>query len=263
MRALSSLPLTDRGLHYGDGLFETMRVVDGHIRLLDRHLGRLVAGAGRLAIPLPPMDTLRSSLEHAAEGHRDGVLKLIVTRGAGGRGYLPDEHPDPSVVLLRYPAIDPDTVNAPVTVRLCDLRIARQPVLAGIKHLNRLEYVMARAEWRDPAIAEGLLLDTSGYLIEGVVSNVFFVREGRLFTPGLHQCGVAGVMRAHVMACAERLGIRVEEGGWRLDDLLCADEVFLTNSQSGMRPVVRLSGHRTWAVGDLTRQLQLALGADA
>lgn len=263
MRVLNALSLTDRGLHYGDGLFETMCVVDGRIRLIERHMERLALGAERLAIPLASMDTLRYSLEHAAEGHRDGVLKLIVTRGTGGRGYLPDEHPEPSVVLLRYPAVDPDTVNAPATVRLCDLRLARQPLLAGIKHLNRLEYVMARAEWRDPAIAEGLLLDTSGFLVEGVVSNVFFVREGLIFTPKLHQCGVAGVMRAHVMDCAGRMGFTVEESGLRLADLLCADEVFLTNSLTGIRPVVRLSGHRTWPVGEITRQLQAGLWVGA
>lgn len=263
MHLLDSLPLTDRGLHYGDGLFETMAVVDGHVRLLERHLARLHHGADRLGLPLPDMGELRAMLEQAAREHAEGVLKLIVTRGSGGRGYLPPEEGEPSVILLRYPPVDAESLQAPVVARLCELRLSRQPRLAGIKHLNRLEYVLARAEWRDPAIGEGLLMDEQGWLVEGVVSNLFIVREGRLLTPALDQCGVAGVMRAQVIEHARCAGFEVEERLLGMHDLLGADEAFLTNSLTGIRPLVELRGHRDWPAGDVTTRLQRGLWEQA
>lgn len=255
---LDSLSLTDRGLHYGDGLFETMAVQEGRVRLLDLHLARLARGAARLAIPLADAEGLAAALAAAAGAMGEGVLKLILTRGSGGRGYFPPDVPTPSLILQRYPPVAVEGQEG-VTVRLCELRLARQPYLAGLKHLNRLEQVLARAEWRDPAVAEGLMLDSEGLLVEGVASNVFLVREGRLLTPLLDQCGVAGVMRAHVMQRAATLGLEVRETRLVLDDLMAADEVFLTNSLHGIRPVTRLLGRRDWAVGPMTRTLQAGL----
>ncbi len=261
MHWLDRLPLSDRGLHYGDGLFETMAVVGGGIRLLPRHLSRLSAGAVRLAIDLPVLSELEASLREAAHELGAGVLKLILTRGSGGRGYAPPENAEPRLMLLRYPQPVPDLtkLSPGVRVRTCDLRLARQPALAGMKHLNRLEYVLARAEWRDPEIAEGLLFDTQGELIEAVASNVFIVKDGRVFTPCLDHCGVAGVMRAEVMACADRLGLGVEEARLRLGDVLAADEIFLTNSLHGIRPVRSLHAYREWPCGELTQDLTRVL----
>ncbi|HES76261.1 MAG TPA: aminodeoxychorismate lyase [bacterium] len=261
MVLLDTLPLSDRGLHYGDGVFETMAVQSGRVRLLPRHLQRLTWGAARLAIPLPELSDIENTLQGAAHELGEGVLKLILTRGSGGRGYARSASPEPSLILLRYPQALPspqDTAEG-IIVRLCDLRLARQPVLAGIKHLNRLEYVLARAEWDEPDIAEGLLFDTQGELIEAVANNVFVVQAGRLRTPNLEQCGVAGVMRAEVLACAERIGIAVQETSLKMDDLLASDEVFLTNSLHGIRPVRLLLGQQEWPLGALTQRLQNAL----
>ena len=258
------LPPTDRGLHYGDGLFETMAVEAGRIRLLERHMHRLAWGAERLAIPLPSQDALADNLHLAARALGEGILKLILTRGSGGRGYAPPAVAEPGLVLLRYPQALPALEPLPVGIRVrrCDLRLARQPRLAGIKHLNRLEYVLARAEWKDATLAEGLLWDCEGELIEATTSNVFLFHDGKLFTPMLDQCGVAGVMRAEVMACAGRLGMAVEEARLRLEDLLAADEVFLSNSLHGIRSVRALHGEREWPLGEIARALHSALRAD-
>jgi len=257
----TTLTLLDRGLHYGDGVFETMAVVAGRVRLLPRHVQRLAHGAARLSLPLPDIAELEAALQHAAKTLSEGVLKLILTRGSGGRGYAPPVNAEPTFILLRYPQRLPTLTDAKegIVVRLCDLTLARQPMLAGIKHLNRLEYVLARAEWCDPEIAEGLLFDTQGELIEAVASNVFVLRNGRLLTPLLDQCGVAGVMRAEVLACAERLGVAAEETRLCLEDVLCADEVFLTNSLHGIRPLRALHGYREWKIGALTLRLQHTL----
>lgn len=255
-----SLALSDRGLHYGDGLFETMAVQHGRVRLLPRHMQRLAWGAERLAISPPEPAELEAQLNATASALGEGVLKLILTRGGGGRGYAPPATQSPTLILLRYPqALPPLDASPAIELRLCELPLGRQPRLAGIKHLNRLEYVLARAEWQDEGIAEGLLLDSEGELIEATASNVFLCKDGVLLTPILDQCGVAGVMRAQVMACAARMGVELQETRLRLDDVLAADEIFLTNSLHGIRAVQALRGLRVWPPGVLTQAVQHAV----
>jgi 4-amino-4-deoxychorismate lyase len=138
-----------------------------------------------------------------------------------------------------------------VRTRMCTLRLAEQPQLAGMKHLNRLEQVLARAEWNDPAIAEGLLCDAGGRLVSATMANLFAVIDGELVTPPLGRCGVAGVARAEILAHAAR----VAERDMRLADLQRASEVFLSSSVRGVVPVQSLDEWR-WAPGTVTRQWQ-------
>ncbi|MEE9251480.1 MAG: aminodeoxychorismate lyase, partial [Alphaproteobacteria bacterium] len=189
-------------------------------------------------------------------GHGRCVLKIIVTRGAGGRGYRPPERPVPTRILSRHPW--PDYALAAwregVVARVCTTRLATQPLLAGIKHLNRLEQVMARREWDDPVISEGLMLDTDGFVVDGTMSNLFIVAGGRLATPDLSLCGVAGVMRAVVLEAAAKLEVPAEVIRITLDRVRAADEVFLTNSLIGIWPVRELDGTR-YRLGGLARRL--------
>ncbi len=237
-RPAAPLPLTDRGLAYGDGLFETIRVVAGRADLLPLHRQRLLRDCARLDIAL---DLLRLDIEISMvlAGVDDGVLKVIVTRAAQGRGYHPGRAAAGRRILLFYPQpVIPFAQTPVLRVRLCRQRLALQPVLAGIKHLNRLEQVVARGEWRDPAIGEGLMLDTSGALVEATASNLFLVRDGELLTPRLDRCGVAGVMREQVMTTlAPAAGLSVREARLTLDDLCAADELFLTSTLLGIAPV--------------------------
>ncbi len=250
------LPVHDRGLAYGDGLFETIRVVGGRAQLLGRHLQRLSGGCQRLAIPIE-LDALRDELTQFCQVLGQGVAKLIITRGAGLRGYAPPQPCQPQRLLLGSPLPSYPPQHAEVGVRLfpCATRLAEQPLLAGVKHLNRLEQVLARAEWHDPGFAEGLMCDMSGRVIEGVFSNLFLVADGRLHTASLTRCGVAGVMRAEIMARASQLGLSVVERDISYAELLRADEVFLCNSLYGLWPVTGLA-ERVWPVGPLTRKLQ-------
>ena len=185
------------------------------------------------------------------------MAKLIVTRGEGLRGYAPPQPSRPCRVLLGSPAPTYPSEHAEQGVRLfpCVTRLAEQPLLAGLKHLNRLEQVLARAEWQSPAYAEGLMCDSAGRVIEGVYSNLLLCKDGQLLTAELSRCGVAGVMRAEVLAQAERLGIVVHIRDISRAELLAADEVFLCNSLYGIWPVRELQGH-DWPVGPLTRKLQ-------
>lgn len=253
-----SIPATDRGLAYGDGVFRTLRAHRGEPLHWARHYAKLAHDCGALALPCPEAEMLLKEVHTVANDDRDAVVKLTVTRGSSARGYAP---PQPCVVtrVVNGSAYAPATVPATgVTVRLCQLRLARQPALAGVKHLNRLENVLARAEWADPDIHEGLLLDYDGWVIGGTMSNLFIVEADALITPALAHCGVAGVTRDRVMALSAQRGIACRVEAIPLQRVLGADEVFLVNSLIGLWPVAQL-GERGWPAGRLSEDLQHAL----
>lgn len=244
----------DRGFHYGDGVFETALVRDGQVRFLDDHLARLARGCEHLGIPLPPRDALLADIARLGAGQASAVLKIIVSRGAGTRGYRPGAT-GPTRFLARYPT--PAQRAGPIRLRWCEMRLGRNPRLAGIKHLNRLEQVLAQAEWREEDIEEGLMLDTEGELVCGTASNVFLVRDGVLATPDLRFCGVQGVMRTQVLRAAARLGIAASETPLWPHDLQRASEVFVTNAVRGIRAAGEVGELRFGAV-----DLALALGRE-
>ncbi|HXG27715.1 MAG TPA: aminodeoxychorismate lyase [Nevskiales bacterium] len=253
-----ALPATDRGLQYGDGVFRTMRVEAGTPQEWSRQYAHLCADAGRLGLAAPPQ--LEDQVRQFCAGVRYAVLKIILTRGAAGRGYAAAGG-EGSVILLLYapPAHPPSHWRDGVRVRWCDTRLAPNPRLAGIKHLNRLEQVLARAEWSDLAIAEGLMRDADGRVIEGVASNLFIVRGGELLTPDLARCGIAGVAREMILEAAPAYTSAVHIRDLTPDELLAADECFVCNSVVGIWPVSTLD-ERRWPVGPVTRRLQALFG---
>lgn len=242
--AAGEVPITDRGLHYGDGLFETIKLRGGVPCLWDAHVDRLRRGAERLAIPSPDTAELYSDCLRLAGGVRDGIAKLILTRGDGHRGYRLPDHPHPRRILALYPEprFSDEWGNTGVDVIVCRTTLGHNSQLAGIKHLNRLEQILARAEWSDPAIAEGLMCDGDGNLIGGTMSNLFILRDGWLVTPRLEQCGIAGTVRRATLGLAGALGFRVAEESVGLVDLRNADGAFLTNAIIGLWPIRRCSG---------------------
>ena len=259
-REAGTVAALERGLHYGDGLFETIACVGGRARFLTLHLERLHLGCDRLGIPAPGSE-LAAELAHLAHGLPRAVVKVIVTRGpALARGYACTGAERASRILLRYAwrEDDPGLATAGVRVRLARLRLGENPQLAGIKHLNRLEQVLARAEWRDPHIADALLFSSSGALVSGTMTNVFLVHGGRLCTPRVERCGVAGTMRRLVRALAAAAGHGGEECELGESELHASPEVFLTNALIGIRPIRELAG-RALEVGALTRALQAQL----
>jgi 4-amino-4-deoxychorismate lyase len=255
------IPVTDRGLLYGDGVFETIAIRDGRPGHWPRHMHRLHAGCARLGMQPFASALLAAEAESIIDETDHGVLKLIVTRGSGGRGYRVPESADCTRIMQLHPWPDYPAACSQqgVRARLCETRLGRNPSLAGIKHLNRLEQVLARQEWDDADIREGLLLDTAGNLVEGTMSNVFIVSGGVLMTPDLSQCGVAGIMRTLVLELAEQRGLDPQIVRIGQEALVQADEVFLTNSLIGIWPVIAL-GETTWRRGGVTMQLQELLG---
>ena len=247
----------DRGWHYGDGLFETMAVTASGPRLLERHLDRLRCGAAVLGISLPDEAVLRREIAVAAATPGAGVVKLIVTRGAGGRGYraVPGMAATRWLAAYEAPAYPAAFHTDGVAVRLCRTRLAEQPAVAGLKTLNRLEQVLARSEWAEPEPWEGLMLDAQERLVCGTMSNVFCVLDGVWVTPDLGRCGVAGTVRAALLAAAKEAGVHSRVADLRLADLFGASEVFLTNAVAGAVPVNRV-GDAVFRPGPAVRRAQ-------
>lgn len=239
-RAVDGIAADDRGLAYGDGVFETLLVHEGRSVWWDAHWRRLRQGAERLRIALPDEGLVVDEAAHLIETMPRAVLKLVLTRGAGGRGYAPPAEAQPTLVLSLHDAPGATPANG-LNLRWCDTRLARQPALAGIKHLNRLEQVLARMEWSDPAIHEGLMLDTDGLVVCATAGNLFALIDGRWFTPRIAECGVAGVMRDWLLANVDGAA----EADLRITDIDAADAAFVCNSVRGPMPVRRL-GEREW-----------------
>jgi 4-amino-4-deoxychorismate lyase len=235
------LDVSDRGLHYGDGLFETLAVRNGKPELWRAHMARLAEGCVRLGIAEPDQQVLLEEAKQLCHDSDRAVLKIIVTRGTGGRGYRPPSMPEPTRIVAKYPWPEYADDMSPYHLRFCQTPLGCNPALAGIKHLNRLEQVLARNEWDDDSIHEGLMCDRHGNVIEGISSNLFAVRDGALLTPETTHCGVDGVMREKVLALAKELGIPSAITTIHRDEITRMDGLFITNSIVGIRPVVQLA----------------------
>ncbi|MDP1717738.1 MAG: aminodeoxychorismate lyase [Burkholderiales bacterium] len=252
-----AIAVTDRGLAYGDGVFRTFAVRGGEPLQWQRHYDRLNRDCATLGIACPDEATLRADLAHLSRSGSDFAVKIIITRGPGARGYAPPSpaHPTRIVSASALPHYPQDFASRGIRLRLCALRLGFQPALAGIKHLNRLENVLARREWNDADIAEGLLCDTEGNAICGTMTNLFLVERGALFTPALTRCGVAGVTRDRVIDAAARHGVACHVENISYERVMRAGEVWLTNSLVGVWQAWEL-GDRRWAPGTLVAHMR-------
>ncbi len=251
------ISIRDRGLLYGDGVFRTMLARNGHALHSLLHLQKLQQDCTKLGITCPALSRLADELKTLLVQHPEGIIKLIVTRGLATRGYAPPPDTEPTHIwdVTPLPSYPDEWASEGVIVRVCDIRLSEQPRLAGVKHLNRLENVLAAAEWSDTNIAEGLLLNAQGHVIEGTRSNLFVLRGGVLYTPVLSRCGVAGVQRDRVLSYATSHKMAVKICDLTLADVLSADEVFLVNSVIGVWPVRTLQTKR-WGDFTFTHRLQ-------
>lgn len=245
-----SLSVHDRGLMYGDGVFRTLRVSRGAALCWRRHFHKLQADCTAINIECPSGVVLGKEVEAVAKTNPECVVKIVITRGVGTRSYAIAPGAAPNRVVMSGPLPDypASHYRDGVTVRICDLRLGMQPRLAGIKHLNRLENVLARQEWSDETIAEGLLLDGEGHVICGTMTNLFMLKGVELCTPDLSRCGIAGVQRERVLERAGKAGIVCKVSAIALPELLQADEAFLTNSIIGVWQI-REIGKKRWDPG--------------
>jgi 4-amino-4-deoxychorismate lyase len=241
------VPADDRGLQYGDGVFETMLVRNGIPRFLDAHRERMRRGLVRLGIPFPASEELPAEIERAAAMAPPlAVLKIIVTRGsAPRRGYAPPARTIARRIVALWPnePLASDLLERGVTLNVASLRVPESSPFPGLKHLNRLENVLAAAEAVAGQEFDVLLLDTAARLVSGTACNLFLVKGGEILTPRVDRVGIAGVMRAVVMREAPLLGIGARELDLSLDDVNAADGMFITNARIGVVPVRRVREH--------------------
>lgn len=250
-----TIAIMDRGFQYGDGLFETIEVRQNVPIFLEKHLARLSRDAQRLYLPQIDLTVLRSEISQLCQNAGNAVLKIIITRGSGGRGYRqPDEiQPTRILNLHPFPEYPENFYTNGITARFCDTRLGLNPTLAGMKHLNRLEQIMARVEWNDDAIHEGIMLDYNENVIEGTMTNLFYVKNDVLFTASLKNCGIAGILREWI---CEQLPVNQHE--FSKNELFNANEIFVCNSIMGICGIKTLE-NTTFQLGHITTQLQLAL----
>ncbi|MFW2373240.1 MAG: aminodeoxychorismate lyase [Gammaproteobacteria bacterium] len=253
-KTTDSISLLDRGLHYGDGLFETIAYDSGKLWLWPQHIQRLQTGAERLGLGKIPEQQWLDDIKLLNFEQPRAVIKLIHTRGTGGRGYYASES-TPSRIVAAYPwPAYPQSNQQGVSIRICQTPVSVNTALAGLKHMNRLDNVLARNEWDEPAIAEGLMLDDRGMIIEGTMSNVFGVKADVLFTPDLRRAGVAGVVRDEIISLAQQQGMEIRCMDISQPQLLQMDELFICNSVIGIWPVIQLDAQQ-WSIGPITKTI--------
>jgi 4-amino-4-deoxychorismate lyase len=250
-----TIAIMDRGFQYGDGLFETIEIRENTPIFLQQHLQRLNQDSQRLHLPKIDLDVLHSEIHQLCENAGNAVLKIIITRGTGGRGYRqPDEIQPPRILSLHpFPDYPKSFYTNGIVARICNTRLGLNPTLAGIKHLNRLEQVMARAEWNDNAIHEGIMLDFNGRVIEGTMTNLFYAKNNQLFTAFLNLCGIKGILRGWIFE-----QIPVIEHDFFIENLFNADEIFVCNSVMGICSVRQIE-NQDFRIGNITRKLQFML----
>ena len=256
--AISAL---DRGFSYGDGVFRTIKVVNGLPERWPIHYQTLVEDCSALGIVCPSADLFINDFERLFTVEDFvAVAKIIVTRGESERGYKPPAITTPTRVMIKstLPGYPDSYFTEGVRLHLCETRISHQPKLAGVKHLNRLENVLARMEWHDPAIAEGLMLDLAGNVIECTAANIFARFKGALVTPKLDLCGVAGITRRQIMSHAHLLKLDASVETMDLEKLFNADEVVICNSLLGIWQV-RTLANKTWPKQSMATDIRKVL----
>lgn len=255
----AKIAASDRGLLFGRGVFETFRSIRGRpIFRFDRHIARMQAGAGALGISAPPTlahaeDSVGALLERCQ--FDDARVRMTLTAGAVGAA--------PSILIQARPATDyPDSLyKAGVPAVIARVRRNETSPLSRIKSLNCLDNILAREEARSAGAVEALLLNTRGVLAEGSASNVFVVCRGELRTPSVGDGALPGITREAVLEFARADGVPAREATVILDELLAADEVFVTNAVACVLPVIAIDGVAIGAgnPGEVTRALGVEL----
>ena len=252
--------VTDRGLHYGDGVFETIACVGNSAVFIQQHLNRMENGARKLNIPFPDRQLFLDDINCLLRGsNSNSIIKLILTRGRGKRGYRYEKTQIPTRIcmLSAWPDYVAHWREHGITTRFCQTQVSVNPQLAGIKSLNRLDSVLASSEL-GPAFNEGFLSDIDGNVIEGSMSNIFIVSNGTLVTPDLSRCGVNGIMREQIIDIAQNSSIKVETRNITRDELLESREIFISNSVIGVCVVKQLE-KQSYNTDTMTRTINRIL----
>jgi 4-amino-4-deoxychorismate lyase len=263
----------DRGFAYGDGIFRTMVMRNGLPDFWPMHYQKLVADCSAIGIVCPSAELLMSDLQQLFSVEEIAVAKIIITRGEGNRGYTPPAitAPTRAVIKSKMPEYPQENFREGVHLCICETRLANQPKLAGVKHLNRLENVLARMEWQDANIAsgivEGVMLDMHGNVIECTSANIIARFGEMLITPALDLCGIAGITRQHILEIAHKLSLAPAIEVFDLNKLYQADEMIICSSLYGAWQVRSIQNfaniqQKRWPQGSLAAEIRALLKHD-
>ena len=254
----SEISVKDRALNYGDGIFETIAVFGHQLHFWKAHYNRLQKGCELLGIKTPSEKSLLTDIQKLSLNDGNSVVKIIVSRGQGGRGYLADSSVSPGIIITlnNWPSFVESYRQKGIHTRLCQHRLIINPVLAGIKHLNRLDQVIARNEWHNDQIQEGLMLDQHDCLVEGTATNLFMKFDKQWVTSAVADCAVAGITRQAVINYLNKNNIYITERKLKISELDSVTEMFVCNSVWGIVPVLSCDGYH-FEVSDDVRQLQM------
>ena len=238
------IEIFDRALQYGDGIFETIPIQNRKILCIDEHLDRLEKGCERIKISIPDKSIIKNEISSLIDTNDQAVIKIIISRGQGERGYkIPDNiKPTRIISIFPWPDYSNEFSKSGIKTKVCSYRYSNNSVLAGVKHLNRLEQILARGEWSDNDIAEGIVMNSDNYVIEGTMSNIFCIINKILYTPDLSLCGIEGIVRDKIINLSNKFGFKIEIKKITLDFLLNAEEIFMCNSLIGIWPVNSIDG---------------------
>ena len=228
----------DRGLLYGDGIFETIRVYEGKPFMLDAHLKRMAHGCSVISLPTPDVEEIKRWVMEALDANdlSDAYLRIVITRGPTGGVWHELENACPTLLILCKP-YHPADFGEGLRLRLSTFRSDEQSPLTRIKHTGLLWKIMARREARQAGVNDAIMLNTKGHVAEATSANAFWVRYGVLYTPSLESGILGGITREIVLEIAREQGMEVVEGHFAFEELLAAEEAFLTSSTWELAPI--------------------------
>lgn len=236
----SSISTHDRGLNYGDGFFTTAMVTDGQVEHWAYHRTRLIECAQRLAFPALEFTALESHITQQVASQAQAVVKIVVTRGEGGRGYAPPSECNLNIIVsvLAYPDHYNSLTDSGISLAISPIKLAVQPHLAGLKTLNRLEQVLIKNALQTQHSDDALVLDYNNNVIETSAANIFAIKNNKVFSPRLDECGIKGVF---LQSLCDKLTVEFKTVS--VDDLTQADAIFVCNSLMKIVPVKSIGEH--------------------
>ncbi|PHM63708.1 aminodeoxychorismate lyase [Xenorhabdus ishibashii] len=240
------IPVNDRAVQFGDGCFTTIRVEQGLPALLPLHIKRLQKGVEKLFMPALDWFQLENHIKQVVKACGSGVLKIILSRGSGSRGYGFADTVGPTQILSlsSYPERYITQRQTGVSLTLSPIPMGINPYLAGIKHLNRLEQVLIKRFIEQSGADEALVLDSDGLLVECATANIFWRKGKNVYTPDLSQCGVEGIMRQKIIELLAKSDYNLSCVMRYPEALAYADEVIICNSLMPVVPVNRIQAHK-------------------
>jgi 4-amino-4-deoxychorismate lyase len=239
-KQVKQLSVKNRGFSYGDGLFTTGKISNGCVEMLPLHITRLIDGCIKLKIEQPNMNELKNELQKIACSYTKAVIKVVITAGEGGRGYSRLGTSSPTVVISvsAYPEHYPLWKKNGINLGISSLQLGINPMLSGLKHLNRLEQVLIREELDNRVEDDLLVTNINGHIIETSCANLFWIIDGQYYTPNITHSGVAGLVRANILINIPNVIL----DDFVLSDVEQAQSMFICNSVMGIVPIKTFNG---------------------